>query len=71
MNIVRKKVEEHTFNEVNVGGVLEYCDSIFMRSKEMVSNGCIYNAICLEDGTITYFRNDEIIRFVNADLVIH
>lgn len=71
MNIIRKKNEKHLFNEVGVGKIFEYDNAIFMRFKETTANGRMYNAICLEDGTITCFMGDELIQFVNADLVIY
>lgn len=71
MNIIRKNDGDHFFDEVNIGGIFEYDNSIFMRFGETVSNGHIYNAICLEDGIITCFMGDEVIRFADADLVIH
>ena len=71
MNIIRKENENHLFDEVDVGEIFEYDNSIFMRFGETVSNGHVYNAICLEDGIITCFMGDEVIRFIAADLVIH
>lgn len=71
MNIIRKENENHLFCNVRGGGVFEYDHDIFMKFEETNCDGHVCNAICLEDGTITYFRNDEIIRFVDADLVIH
>lgn len=71
MNIIRKKNEKHLFNEVGIGRTFEYDNDIFMRFKETASNGRIYNAICLEDGRIVCFMGDELIEFVDADLVIH
>lgn len=71
MNIIRRENENHFFDDVDVGGIFEYNNNIFMRFRETVSNGHIYNAICLEDGTITCFMGDEVVRFVDADLVIH
>lgn len=71
MNIIRKENENHLFDEVDVGEIFEYDNSIFMRFGETVSNGHVYNAICLEDGIIACFMGDEVVRFVAADLVIH
>lgn len=71
MNIIRKENEEHLFDEVDVGEIFEYDNSIFMRFGETVSNDYVYNAIRLEDGIITFFMNNDVIRFVDADLVIH
>lgn len=70
MNIIRKKSEKHLFNEVDVGRTFEYDNDICMRFKDIASNGRIYNAICLEDGALICFMGDELIQFVDADLVI-
>lgn len=70
MNIIRKKNEKRLFHEADVGKIFEYDNSIFMRFKDTASNGRIYNAICLEDGKLTCFMGDELIQFVDADLVI-
>ena len=71
MNIIRKKNEKHLFNEVDIGRTFEYDNDIFMRFKDTASNGRIYNAIRLEDGKLTCFMGDEVIQFVDADLVIY
>lgn len=71
MNIIRKNNEQRHFDEVGVGGIFEYCDSIYIKSGGSTSSSCTYNAICLEDGIVTYFMDDEPVRFVDADLVIH
>ena len=71
MNIIRKNNEKHLFNEVGIGRTFEYDNDIFMRFKETASNGRMYNAICLEDGKISCFMGDEVIQFVDADLVIY
>ena len=70
MNIIRKKSEKHLFNEVDVGRIFEYDNAIFIRFKDTASNGRIYNAICLDDGALICFMGDELIQFVDADLVI-
>lgn len=71
MNIIRENNGNHLFDEVDVGGIFEYDNDIFMRFREVISNGQICNAICLEDGTISCFMGNETIQFVDADLVIH
>lgn len=71
MNIIRKNDGDHFFDEVDVGGVFEYDNSIFMRFGDTASNGQVFNAICLEDGIIMSFADNEEIRPVDADLVIH
>lgn len=70
MNIIRKK-GFHPFCKVDLGGVFEYEDRVFMKFEDITTNGNMYNAICLADGMIDYFRDDEPIRFVDADLVIY
>lgn len=71
MNIIRKENKNHLFDEISIGGIFECGDTIFMKFREIVSNGHVYNAIGLEDGEITCFMSDEEIQPVNADLVIH
>lgn len=71
MNIVRKTNEQRHFDDVSVGGIFEYCDSIYIKSGGSTSSSYMYNAICLEDGIVTYFMNNEPVRLVDADLVIH
>lgn len=71
MNIVRKNNEQRHFDEVNVGGIFEYCDSIYIRIGDIVPNNLIYNAVCIEDGVVAHFMDNEPVRFVDADLVIH
>lgn len=71
MNIVRKTNEQRHFDEVRVGEIFEYCDSIYIKSGGATSGSYTYNAICLEDGIVTYFMDNEPVRFVDADLVIH
>jgi hypothetical protein len=70
MNIIRKNNEPRHFNEVKVGEIFEYCDSIYIKSGGSTSSSYAYNAICLEDGIVTYFMDEEPVRFVDADLVI-
>lgn len=71
MNITRKNNEQRHFNEVKVGQIFEYCDSIYIKSGGATSISYTYNAICLEDGIVTYFMDNEPVRVVDADLVIH
>lgn len=71
MNITRKNNEQRHFNEVKVGQIFEYCDSIYIKSGGDTSIIYAYNAICLEDGIVTYFMDNEPVRVVDADLVIH
>lgn len=71
MNITRKNNEQSHFNEVKVGQIFEYCDSIYIKSGGATSISYTYNAICLEDGIVTYFMDNEPVRVVDADLVIH
>lgn len=71
MNIIRKNNEQRHFDEVKVGEIFEYCDSIYIKSAGSTSSSYAYNAICLEDGIVTYFMDNEPVRFVDADLVIH
>ena len=70
MNITRKNNEQRHFNEVKVGQIFEYCDSIYIKSGGATSISYTYNAICLEDGIVTYFMDNEPVRVVDADLVI-
>lgn len=71
MNIIRKKNKKNLFSEADVGRIFDHDNGIFMKFRETPSNGFIYNAICLEDGRIVCFMGDELIEFVDADLVIH
>lgn len=71
MNIIRKNNDERLFDEAGVGEIFEYRNNIFMKFENTASNGHVYNAICLENGIITCFIGDEVVRSVNADLVIH
>lgn len=71
MNIIRKNNEQRHFDDVNAGGIFEYCDSIYMKSGGSTSSSYTYNAICLEDGVVAHFMDNEPVRFVDADLVIH
>lgn len=71
MNIIRKEKERHTFDEVEVGGIFEYCAGIYIRIGDIVPNNLIYNAVCIEDGVVAHFMNNDVIYFVDADLVIH
>ena len=71
MTIIRKNNEPRHFDEINVGETFEYCDSIYIKSGGSTSSSYTYNAICLEDGIVTYFMDNEPVLFVDADLVIH
>lgn len=71
MTIIRKNNEPRHFDEINVGEIFEYCDSIYIKSGGSTYISYKYNAICLEDGIVTYFMDEEPVRFVDADLVIH
>lgn len=71
MTIIRKNNEPRHFDEINVGETFEYCDSIYIKSGGATSSSYIYNAICLEDGIVAYFMDNEPVLFVDADLVIH
>lgn len=71
MNIIRKENKNHLFDEVNVGEIFEYDNSIFIRIRDTTSYGNLYNAVCIEDGVVTYFMDDDVIQFIDADLVIH
>ena len=71
MNIVRKNNNERLFDEAGVGEIFEYRNNIFMKFENTASNGHAYNAICLENGIITCFIGDELVRLVDTDLVIH
>lgn len=70
MNIIRKEKAKHLFCEARVGEIFEHDDSVFMKFGGC-SNCHACNAICLEDGIIMSFVDNEEIRPVNADLVIH
>lgn len=71
MNIIKKEKERHTFDEVEVGEIFEYCASIYIKIGDIVPNNLIYNAVCIEDGVVAHFMNNDVIHFVAADLVIH
>ena len=71
MNIIRKENEYHLFCEVRVGEVFEHNNSIFMKFGGTCSDCHACNAICLNDGIIMSFADNEEIRPINADLVIH
>jgi hypothetical protein len=71
MNIVRESNEQRPFDEVRVGEIFEYCDTSYIKSGGATSSSYTYNAICLEDGIVTYFMDEEPVRLVDADLVIH
>lgn len=73
MEIIRKFVDNHEeFKNITYGTVFEYNDyfCIKMEFEAKIEGGERINAVCLNNGKTTYFEPTEIVKIVNASLIV-
>lgn len=73
INDNRKRVKQ-SFNSIySVGEIFDYADEIYMIIKQIEDDfGQCYNTVCLNDGELVYFNDDDQVQVLNdVTLEIH
>ena len=71
MKISSKQKDVMTFFQLMQGDVFEYNGYFFMKISDVVDfNNDTRNAIRLENGWLVHYKSDDVVRYVDAELVI-
>lgn len=54
-----------------IGTIFEYENEIFMTIEKVENNEGYYNAVCLNDGELAYFNNEQVYPLYNVELEIY
>lgn len=70
MKIKRKIQNEKLFKDINISDVFYYDDNYYIRIKTLEHGTCCINAIDLSYGEWRYFKDEELVAYVNAELCV-
>ena len=67
-----RQYETITFKDLDMGGIFEYDDMVYMKIEPVkcAVYGTLYNAVCLNDGTMEGFPDYECISEIDAEIII-
>ena len=71
INDNREKVMQSFKSILRIGEIFEYANKIYMTVIDVADDESYYNAVCLNDGELAYFNNEQVQVLKNVTLEIH
>ena len=71
INDNREKVMQSFKSILRIGEIFEYANEIYMTVIEVSDNTNYYNAVCLNNGELAYFNNEQVQVLKNVTLEIY
>lgn len=71
INDNREKVKQSFKSILRIGEIFEYANEIYMTVIEVSDNTNYYNAVCLNNGELAYFNNEQVQVLKNVTLEIY
>ena len=71
INDNREKVMQSFKSILRIGEIFEYADKIYMTITAVADDDSYYNVVCLNDGTLAYFNNEQVQVLKNVTLEIY
>ena len=71
INDNREKVMQSFKSILRIGEIFEYANNIYMTVIEVSDNTNYYNAVCLNNGELAYFYNEQVQVLKNVTLEIY
>ena len=59
------------YEDINIGAVFKYEDRYYLKTSETVSDLKVYyNCVCLNSGEHSYFKSDDMVEALKAELIV-
>lgn len=71
INDNREKVMQSFKSILRIGEIFEYANNIYMTVIEVSDDTNYYNAVCLNNGELAYFNNEQVQVLKNVTLEIY
>ena len=71
INDNREKVMQSFKSILRIGEIFEYANKIYMKIIRVADDDSYYNAVCLNNGELAYFNNEQVQVLKNVTLEIY